>query len=411
MKRALVNSPMAVSHSRDSTKSKQADRLLIYMHCAYFLTGVGIMMLGPLLPLLSQQWHLADGASGTLLAAQFIGSFCGAVLLQSDLRRSLSLGSICLVAGYSAMALATHLATGFLIGIGALLLGGFGIGQLINSISLIAGRRYKQNRGRALMSLNLIWSAGALLAPLFVGFAVLHFSLQGLIACYALAGVALLLFQRSLASEDWFHQSQSVTMAEVPSLQTNPWILPAYFALLFFLYGALENSLSGWISSFAVRYTHTTAAYGVLSTSMLWAGITAGRAIGLLLLRFLSEKQVQLISLLAATLASAMLFMVQTPVQLLILAVAIGCGLAPFIPVTTSLLLAEAHPSTRQAGFVLATSALGGAFLQWSVGILSQHIGSLKLALELPTLVGVLLLALCLLSPQRVLAIAGRKEL
>ena len=144
---------------------------------------------------------------------------------------------------------------------------------------------------------------------------------------------------------------------------------------------------------------------------MLWAGITAGRAIGLLLLRFLSEKQVQLISLLAATLASAMLFMVQTPVQLLILAVAIGCGLAPFIPVTTSLLLAEAHPSTRQAGFVLATSALGGAFLQWSVGILSQHIGSLKLALELPTLVGVLLLALCLLSPQRVLAIAGRKEL
>jgi fucose permease len=393
--------------------TKKTDRLLIYMHCAYFLVGVGIMMLGPLLPLLSRQWQLADGASGTLLAAQFAGSFCGAVLLQFDLRRSLSLGSVCLVAGYSGMACATHFTAGFPLGVGALLVSGFGVGQLCNSISLIAGRRYKQNRGRALMSLNLIWSAGALLSPLFVGFAVLHLSLQGLIGLFALAGVMLLIFQRSLAAEDWFHQSQSVTQRELPRLGSqswSTWILPGYFAFLFFLYGALENSLSGWLSSFAVRYTHTTVSSGVFSTSMLWVGITAGRALGLLLLRFLSEKQVQLISLLTATLTSALLILVHTPVQLLILAVAIGCGLAPFIPVTTSLLLSDAQPTTRQAGFVLASSALGAAFLQWSVGILSQHLGSLKLALELPTCVGALLLMLCSIKTAKVLSLFTSKH-
>jgi fucose permease len=176
-------------------------------------------------------------------------------------------------------------------------------------------------------------------------------------------------------------------------------MLIAYFAMLLFLFGALENSLSGWISSFAVRYTHTTAAYGVFSTTMLWVGITAGRALGLLLLRAFSERQVQLLSLGVAIIASSLLALVHRPAQLLPLAVAIGCGLAPFIPVTTSLFFTEAKPSTRQAGFVLAISALGGAVLQWAVGLLSQHTGSLRLALELPPVVGFLLLLLCALSP------------
>jgi fucose permease len=131
---------------------------------------------------------------------------------------------------------------------------------------------------------------------------------------------------------------------------------------------------------------------------MLWVGITAGRAAGLLLLRVWSERKVQVLALCLAILTSSLLALVHRPAQLLPLAFAIGCGLAPFIPVTTSLFFAQAKPTTRQAGFVLAISSLGGAALQWGVGTLSQHTGSLKLALELPPVVGVLLLALCGLS-------------
>jgi len=385
-----------------SSEVHHTDMLSVYMHGTYFLTGVGIMLLGPLLPLLGRQWNLTDSLSGTLLAAQFTGSFVGAVLIQRNLRRGLKVGGLCLVVGYVALAFATHLSSGYRMGVGALLIGGFGQGRLINSISVLAGTRYTHQRGRALMSLNLVWSAGALLAPLIVGFCAVHFTVPWMLYGYALLGLSLLVFQLSLAARLWPQATATATLPEgaaSPHRTPRAWMLIAYFAMLLFLFGALENSLSGWISSFAVRYTHTGAAYGVFSTTMLWVGITAGRALGLVLLRAFSERQVQLLSLGVAIIASSLLAFVHRPAQLLPLAVVIGCGLAPFIPVTTSLFFAEAKPSTRQAGFVLAISALGGAVLQWTVGLLSQHTGSLRLALELPPVVGFLLLLLCALSP------------
>jgi fucose permease len=381
------------------TTFRRADMLSVYMHGTYFLTGVGIMLLGPLLPIVSRQWSISDSSSGMLLAAQFLGSFVGAVLIQSNLRSGLKVGGLCLVTGYTSLAIATHLPSGYRPGLAALLVGGFGQGRLINTISVLAGTRYTHQRGRALMSLNLVWSAGALLAPLIVGFCDVHFSIPGMVGIYALIGLSLLVFQLSLETKHWPQTTETAESAPPLQHPHTAWMLTAYFALLLFLFGALENSLSGWISSFAVRYTHTALAYGVFSTTMLWVGITAGRALGLLLLRVIPERQVQMLSLGVAIIASSLLVFVHRPEQLLPLAVVIGCGLAPFIPVTASLFFAEAKPTTRQAGLVLAISALGGAVLQWGVGVLSQHTGSLKLALELPPIVGVLLLILCALSP------------
>jgi FHS family glucose/mannose:H+ symporter-like MFS transporter len=382
--------------------SEPLDHLSIYMHGIYFLTGLGVMMLGPILPFLSLQWKLTDSSSGALLAAQFIGSFCGAVLVQSNLRRGLAFGGICLVAGYALLATATRLPSGFPVGVVSLLLAGFGLGHLINSVSLLAGRRYTHNRGSALMSLNLIWSAGALVSPLLVGLVLLHVSLAVLIGGYAALGITLLVLQTLLKPQDWrgvIVEETTPANADSEGHTGSSWKLPIYFALLFFLYGAMENGVSGWLTSFAVRYTHTIT-YGALSTSLLWAGITAGRAGGLLCLRVLTEKQLQMGALALTILSSALLAVVHHPWQLLLLAVTIGCGLAPFIPITTSLFFAKASPSTRQAGLVLSISALGGAAAQWSIGALSQVTGSLKLALELPTTVGVLLCILCLSSRQ-----------
>jgi fucose permease len=182
------------------------------------------------------------------------------------------------------------------------------------------------------------------------------------------------------------------------------WLLAAYFTLLFFLYGAFENSVSGWIPTFALRYAHTTEAAAALSTTVLWTGITAGRAVGLLLLRFFSERQLQLLSLLVAVVTSGLLFFVDSPAKMLALTLSIGCGLAAFVPVTVSLFLGEAQPTARVGGFVLATNALGGACLPWLVGVLSQRLNSLRIALELPTIVGALLLLFCLLPLARTAA-------
>ncbi|HEY0307266.1 MAG TPA: MFS transporter [Acidobacteriaceae bacterium] len=394
-----------MNHAESDTGSERHSTLFsAYMHSAFFLTGVGILMLGPLLPRLTAQWNLLDSESGMLLAAQFAGSYTGAVLLQSELRNSLALGNLCMAAGYAGLAFAAYLHTTFLLGVTSLLVGGFGIGQLINSINLIAGRSAEAKRGAKLMSLNLTWSSGALLAPLLIGLVRNRLSLHTLLTIFALCSLLLFVFWLSAAPARGALAPQAPETSELVDTahrKQGSLRLLAYFAALFFLYGGFENSISGWLATFAVRYAHASVALGAYSTTMLWVGITAGRAFALLMLRRFSEKTLQLAAVIAAILAAALLHAATGATLLLFSSAVVGFCLAPFIPVTSSLFIGTARPRARAAGFVMASAALGAAVLQWLVGIVSQHSGSLKLALGLPAVIGLLLLALCLPSSSR----------
>lgn len=378
------------------------DGLSIFMHAGFFLTGVGVLMLGPLLPEFGQQWHLQDSQVGMLLTAQFTGAFTGSVLLRNDLKKTLTLGSSCLAIGYTALALAAGHPTGFVAAFVALLVGGFGIGQLINSISLISSRRAREKRGAALMSLNLTWSAGALLSPLLIGLARGHLSLQAVLFLFAATATALMLYQLTFPAglgKTALHDNIFLTPLTGPPSSARSLLL--YFALLFFLYGALENSITGWLATFTIRYAHGTVSAGAYVTTVLWIGITAGRAVALPLLRRFSEHSIQVAAILATILASLTMYTVGSQLPLLILAATLGASLAAFIPVTQSLFLGSTHSTPRQAGFVMATAALGGATLPLLIGIVSQHFGSLRYALELPSAVGLSLLLLCLFPPKR----------
>jgi FHS family glucose/mannose:H+ symporter-like MFS transporter len=375
--------------------SVRLDKLSAYTHTAFFLTGVAVLMLGPLMPLFSRQWHLPDSQSGMLLTAQFVGSFTGAILLQHNLRKSLTFGSISLAAGFSLLALASYYATGFPLAITGLLIGGFGVGQLVNTISLITSRRAVERRGAALMSLNLTWSAGALITPLLIGLARGRLTLHTMLLLFAAAATLAMLWQLTLTSE-------APTLTENPTQPTSTAThLLFYFAILFFLYGALENSITGWITTFAIRYAHTTTSAGAYSTTALWIGILSGRSLALLVLRRFSERFVQRAAVVAMIVASAFLHLTTSANSLMLLAIVLGAFMAPFLPITSSIFLGKVRSTSRQAGTVMASAALGGAILPLLVGILSQHYGSLRFALELPPAVGLLLLALCLFPPQK----------
>jgi MFS transporter, FHS family, glucose/mannose:H+ symporter len=388
-----------------SESQAAANNLLLYMHGAFFLTGIGVLMLGPLLPMFSQAWHVADGKTGMLLAAQFAGSFSGAVLLQADLRKSLTLGSFCLMMGYGMLGFSAGCVSGFTLGFASLLVGGFGIGQVVNSVSLIAAKRSREKQGASLMSLNLTWSAGALLAPLLIALSRRYLSLQVMLLLFASGAASLLLFQLLLISGASPGHATGSGIAGIwprTTLRGNALRLLLYFSSLFFLYGALENSVTGWIATFSIRYAHSGVSVGAYSTTALWVGITAGRAFGLILLRRFTEKSIQVAGVIVTICALALLRSANSPWKLLPVAIVLGAGLATFIPLTCSLFLERTRTSPRQAGFVMATSALGGAVLPLSVGVLSQHYQSLKLALGLPILVGVLLLLACILTPPQI---------
>ena len=361
------------------------------MHLSFLLTGLGTALLGPILPLLTRQWHLSDSHAGLLLMAQFCGSFSGGVSVSRHLRRSLGLGLGSAGLGFLGFALAPGLALACV----ALLFAGFGLGQVITSVNILAGRRYTEHRASALALLNFSWSLGAVLSPLLAALLTPHFALRSLIECFAasfllMLGVFALERAGAPAAEQVRHEHVA-TAARGLARQVF-----VYFCLLLFLYGGLETCLSGWLTTFALRYGDRNLLLSEYTTTLLWVALTAGRGISSGLLLRVSVRGLQRASLAAAALLTAALALAHSAVLIALFATLLGLSLAPFFPATFALLMAR-EPSAREAGVVLAVSGLGAASLPWLMGVVSTRTHSLQIALALPFAAAVALLGLSLL--------------
>jgi fucose permease len=170
-----------------------------------------------------------------------------------------------------------------------------------------------------------------------------------------------------------------------------------YFAGLLILYGGLETCLSGWLTTFALRYGDRTLAVSEYTTLLLWMALTFGRVGSSLLMLRVGELTVQRIGLGLAAVFIVGLGLSRTGMGIGVFAVLLGLSLSPFFPATWALLMAE-RPRARQAGIVLAVSGLGAAALPWLMGVVSTRTGSLQVALMLPLGAALALLGMSLLT-------------
>jgi MFS transporter, FHS family, glucose/mannose:H+ symporter len=354
--------------------------------------------------LLARQWTMQDSQSGLLMMAKFCGAFLGGVSVSGKLRRSLLVGLSAGAAGFGTFALAPTMSVGCV----GLFVGGFGLGQIITSINILAGRRFTAQRGSALALLNFSFSLGAMLSALLAAWLLPRFALRGLLVCFAgtflLGGIGLLLQMR----RDGSSFGLSVETSSVPE----EFEIPAegaqgggiggrvylYFAGLLFLYGGLETCLSGWLTTFALRYGDKALVVSEYTTLLLWMSLTVGRAGAAAVMLRAGERTVQRWGLGLAAVFTAGLAMAHSAATIAGFAVLLGLSLAPFFPATFALLMAE-RPAARQAGIVLAVSGLGAATLPWLMGVVSTRTGSLQMALALPFAAAVGLLGMAMFSP------------
>ncbi len=366
---------------------------LALMHAALLLAGLGTLLLGPILPLLSARLQLDDTHAGLLLLAQFCGATLGGSTVSARLQRDLLLALVSAALGLAAFAFAPDLP----FALAALLVAGFGIGRTLTSVNILAGARYTQHRGSALAWLNLSFSLGALLSPLAAASLAQRFPLTRLLLAFAaLFLLSAAAFAAQLSSEP--AASTSTGQAAPPSASPLPGQVFLLFAALIFLYGGLETALAAWLTTFALRETLTTLRFSQLITVLLLAGLTAGRALTGLLLRRLPETILQRAGLLLAAFFAATLALAHHASTLAGAAILLGVCLAPIFPATFALLMAH-RPTPSQAGLVLAASGLGAAGFPALMGIVSTHTGSLRTALIVPVLLALAMLALTALQP------------
>ncbi len=359
--------------------------------CAGFLlAGMGTVLLGPILPALSQLWHLPDYQAGLLLFAKFIGAFVGGSTVPNRLRNGIFFGLFATCAGLTGFAYATGLYTASI----ALFCVGVGLGQIIASTNILAGRRYSHQTGAALNAINFFWSLGAVAVGVLIAAFLPNHTLRQFLLTFAAAFIVIAIGGR-LNSAD---RSGIETVQE----QIPPYALARKaaigFGLMLFLYGGLETSLSQWLTTFSMRYADGRILGGQSAIVVLWSTLTAGRAITALLLRRIRETTVQRTGLVCAVILIPALARCTTAMSLSIVCILLGLSLSSIFPSTFALLMRR-HPHAREAGFILAVSGLGAAALTWLMGIISSQANSLRIAMVVPFLAAIGLLAVCLWMP------------
>lgn len=366
------------------------------MHFALLLAGLGTALLGPILPVLAAQWEMKDSQSGVLMLAKFCGAFLGGVSVSRNLRRSLLAGLVAGAVGFGCFALAPSMA----VGCGALFVAGYGIGLIITATNILAGRRFTVHRGSALSLLNFSFSLGAMLSALLAAWLLPLYTLRHLLEWFAgtfvLGTVGLMLELRGITAEEPELDAMAASEARTEKgLGARTYL---YFAGLLILYGGLETCLSGWLTTFALRYGDKTLVVSEYTTLLLWMSLTVGRAGASAVMLRIGERTVQRWGLLLTAIFTACMAASHSAIAIATFAVLLGLSLAPFFPATWALLMVE-KPAARQAGIVLAVSGLGAATLPWLMGVVSTRAGSLQVALALPLATALALLGMSAFSP------------
>jgi MFS transporter, FHS family, glucose/mannose:H+ symporter len=358
-------------------------------------TGVGSTMLGPFLPHLLTYWSISDREGGMLVASLFLGSFSGTLAMSDHLEQCLRRGAWTATLGCAGFAGATGIARGFVPGMLALLVMGFGMGQLMSSLNLLVGGGPETTRARELAGLSAAWCAGAVLAP-----CLSTVLLQAVAPSLRLAlfSPLFLVPLNGLGAGHWGAQN---SRKEEARLDWRAGILKGALlcTIMFVVYGGIEASLSAWIPAFVVRYSAGRLAAAQWILSLFWLGLIAGRVAVAAFVTPQNERMLLRYAMGATAVCVGWLLAAGSLVQATVCSAAMGICIAPLFPLLLSSVLARQF-SNRTMGIMLAGCALGSALLPFLLGILS-NLFSLRVAMVLPIAGLLFLLMLQWESPQR----------
>jgi len=350
----------------------------------YFLAaGIATVMLGPLLPALIQRWHIQDAQAGTLFTASFAGQVCGAWFATRNLRASILFGSAISAAGCAAMAWVSfgpaHIALFCL---------GLGLGAGLTAGNVIAGTVVPAARARLIAILNVAWGLGAIACPVLVrlssagGIQHFFFATAVFLAITSLISLSIPRSTRPPELTGTSLQSSSHAQSAHWRMPLPPFLLFIFGAAVF-LYVGIENSLGGWLPSYAVRSSVSLQASSI--AIYFWIAELVGRVVVTALMTLVSEATLYRFCLALLILTQVVLCTTAhvSATGIVSLTILGALSLAPLYPLIVSFMLARTGNHAR-LGAIFATSSFGGATMPWLTGVVSTQFHSLRTGLVVP---------------------------
>ena len=350
--------------------------LNLLLHAVFFVSGVTTILIGQVLPILSQRFALNDLEAGYFFPAQFSGSLFGTFLTSwfgrnHKFAQATLVGCLLMAAGMVLMN-----AGSFVVCLAGFTVNGIGVGLTLPAINMLVLEMNPLRSASALNILNFCWGAGAIVCKPFVDFAG-----RGQIAAPTIAlAIVLLVFTglmfRLPTGTESAHAAMHGDDKVIPIWTTTlAWVL----ALFNFVHVGFESGIGGWLTTYTERIEGEARIALISPTFLYFLFFVAGRGVAPVFFRFVSENVMLLASLVLILVGMAVTLTAVDVVQLSIGASISGFGTSSVFPTTVSRYGRIFGPSaTRKATPLFICGTLGSATVTWLIGFLSNKMSDLR---------------------------------
>lgn len=359
-----------------SELGKDEKYILICCFFVFAVNGLYAMILGSLLPIISNEYGLNNTMSGALLSAHQAGNLIAgfiAGVLPLYLGRKKAIMFLCsfVVMGFTIMILTGNpvlLILGFLFT-------GISRGSISNFNNTIVNE-VSNSSPAALNFLHSIFAVGALIAPFLV---ILCTNMAGGSGWKIAAGVIIVLaiisiFLFSKMKIDEVAKEKEKVKISYEFLKNRHFLISA--GILFF-YLCAEATINGWMVKYFIDSRIMTIEYAQKLASLLWVVILVGR----LTCAFLGDKVSKKVLLLTTSIGTAGFYLLLLSSQnLTVITIAImglGLSMAGIYPTTISTIGNTIKTYPMSMGVLLMVSGIGAIMMPIITGSLSDAFGIL----------------------------------
>ncbi|KAK7215827.1 hypothetical protein V2G26_003830 [Clonostachys chloroleuca] len=350
---------------------------------SFALLGLFVSTTGVMLPRMEAFYHLNDvqvslcflaGPVGYVISAQLNHS----IHLHFGRRGIAVVGPIFQI--LSAALTAMH--PPFPIVLASAALGAFGAGLLDGSWCAWAGRMDNANLISGLLhgSFSLGAGCGPVLAELVLSGNRPWYSWFYALTAFSILELTILPFAFRHENAKMYRNRRYDEIAEESHQKLSKifhykstWLC----ALYLLIYVGTESGISGWIVSFMLRVRHSSTQHASTCSSSFWIGMAAGRLILGLLTDRIGVKRATNGYIVCALVFQILFVTVEGQVTSAILIALVGFFCGPLFP-SCIILLTRLLPrdlNVAAVSFVASVGQIGGAFLPFGLGALSQLIG------------------------------------
>ena len=352
------------------------------LYLGFAATGVCVALPGAALPAMLVRWHLTDAQGGRLFLLAWMGSSLGALGVRGSLRAALTAGCAFAALGSAGLGFGSG-AEAYL----SMMVYGVGLGLTMTSITLLRQRSAGRS-GTDLVRLNLVWAAGACLAPGFAAPALRAGDLRPLLGSLAVVFGLLGL---------WAAMQPQFSAQRVSRHSLSGWAalrrVPPALVLITMLITGVEAAAGAWLATYAHRSGDRLAEV-IAAPTCLWAGVLLSRFVWSTWDGWASAHATVRGSVTLTLGAGLLLTLGGGGWPILVAAFCLGFGIGPVYPLVLDWVL---HVECTGAIFFLA--GVGSATLPWLTGVVSAAHHSLRVGFVVVLSASAVIAALAWLSP------------